>query len=148
MTICYLGLGSNLRSPERQLRLAIQHIQALPKTVLLKQSSFYFNSAVGRRGQPPFYNCVLQISTQNSPLTLLRLCLAIEKKQQRVRKVRWGARTLDIDILLYGEQTIVSRDLIIPHPRMMEREFVIKPLLQIAPNLRLPVNNKTIFRKP
>lgn len=131
MITCYLGLGSNLRSPERQLRQAFGHIKNIPKTTVLKISPLYFNQAVGRRAQPGYCNCAIKITTSLSPLSLLRHCLAIEKKQQRVRKVRWGARTIDIDILLYGTQTIRHKDLTIPHPRMFEREFVLKPLSTI-----------------
>ena len=131
MITCYLGLGSNLRSPERQLRQAFGRIRTIPRIAMLKISPLYFNQAVGRRGQPPYCNCAIQIATSLPPLTLLRHCLAIEKKQQRTRKVRWGARTLDIDILLYGKQTIHHKDLTIPHPRMLEREFVLIPLSRI-----------------
>lgn len=132
MTICYLGLGSNLRSPERQIRQAIQQLRTLPKTTVIQISALYFNQAVGRRTQPPYCNCVVKIQTSQTPISLLNLCQAIEKKQQRVRKIRWGARTLDIDILLYGNKKIHQHRLIIPHPRMHERDFVQIPLLSIA----------------
>jgi 2-amino-4-hydroxy-6-hydroxymethyldihydropteridine diphosphokinase len=131
MITCYLGLGSNLRSPERQLRQAFERIRRLPRTAVLNVSPLYFNPAVGRRSQPHYCNCAIKIVTSLPPLTLLRHCLTIEKKQQRTRKVRWGARTLDIDILLYGNQTIHHKDLTIPHPRMSEREFVLMPLSSI-----------------
>ena len=137
MITCYLSLGSNLRTPERQIRRAIQLLRKLPKTTVTQLSKLYFNSAVGRRGQPPYCNSVVKIRTSHPPQRLLRYCLAIEKKQQRVRKIRWGARTLDIDILLYGRHTIHQRDLTIPHPRMLERDFVLTPLLSIAPNILL-----------
>lgn len=127
----YLGLGSNLHSPERQLRRAFEHIKLIPRTVILNRSPLYFNQAVGRRGAPPYCNCVIKIATSLPPLSLLTHCLAIEKKQQRIRKVRFGSRTLDIDILLYGQQIIRHKDLIIPHPRMFERDFVMVPLLSL-----------------
>lgn len=139
MTRCYLSLGSNLRSPERQLRQALEKIRKLPKTRITKVSPLYFSDAVGRRAQPAYCNSVVEIETSHAPEALLDHCLAIEKKQQRVRKVRWGARTLDIDILLYGQQTIQQQHrLTIPHPRMLERDFVLKPLFKIAPNIQLP----------
>lgn len=138
MITSYLALGSNLRSPERQLRQAVNHLRKLPKTAVVALSNIHFSAAVGRRAQPPYSNSVVKIRTCLPPKTLLRHCLAIEKKQQRVRKVRWGARTLDIDILLYGQQTIQNHCLTIPHPRMHERDFVLKPLLSIAPNGSLP----------
>lgn len=131
MIPCYLGLGSNLRSPERQLRQAVKHIKKIPRTTVLKIAPFYFNPATGRRAQPPYVNCAIKIATTLPPLALLRHCLAIEKKQGRIRKVRWGARTLDIDLLLYGSRTIHLKDLIIPHPRMSERPFVLIPLSAI-----------------
>lgn len=131
MITCYLSLGSNLRSPERQLRQAFQHLRAIPRTNLTKISPLYFNPAVGRRGQPSYCNCAIEITTTLSPLDLLGYCLSIEKKQHRTRKVRWGARTLDIDILLYGKRVIHHKHLTIPHPRMFEREFVLIPLSSI-----------------
>lgn len=134
MITCYLGLGSNLNSPERQLRQAFAKIKKIPRTALIKKSPLYFNEAVGRRGQPSYCNCVIQIATSLPPLSLLGYCLAIEKQQHRTRKVHWGARTLDIDILLYGKQAIHHKDLTIPHPRMFEREFVLMPLSKIFPN--------------
>lgn len=131
MITCYLGLGSNLNTPERQLRIAMNHLRTMPKTTVIQISKLYFNEAVGRRAQPPYCNGVVKIRTTQPPIKLLKQCLAIEKKQQRVRKVRWGARTLDIDILLYGNKTIHNNHLIIPHPRMYEREFVLVPLLSL-----------------
>lgn len=137
MITSYLALGSNLRSPERQLRQAVRRLKKLPKTSVMTLSDIHFSPAVGRRAQPPYCNSVIEIRTCLPPQTLLRHCLAIEKKQQRVRKVRWGARTLDIDILLYGQQTIHNHCLTIPHPRMHERDFVLNPLFSIAPKLHL-----------
>ncbi len=142
MITCYLGLGSNLRSPERQLRQAFDQIRTIPRTAVLKISPLYFNHAVGRRSQPRYCNCAIQIATSLPPLTLLRQCLAIEKKQRRIRKVRWGARTLDIDLLLYGNQTIRHKDLTIPHPRMHEREFVLMPLSDIQTKHKSPTKIK------
>ncbi len=136
MITSYLALGSNLRSPERQLRQAVVRLKKIPKTTVITLSNIHFSPAAGRRAQPPYCNSVIEIRTCLSPQALLRHCLTIEKKQHRVRKVRWGARTLDIDILLYGQRTIHSHCLTIPHPRMHERDFVLKPLFSIAPSLR------------
>ena len=140
MITCYLSLGSNLRSPERQIRQAVVRLKKLPKTTVTKLSKLYVTQAVGRRTQPPYCNSVVEIKTSHPPRRLLHHCLAIEKKQQRVRKIRWGARTLDIDILLYGQQIIRKHQLTIPHPRMLERDFVLKPLFSIAPNLGFFLN--------
>ncbi|KTD23100.1 2-amino-4-hydroxy-6-hydroxymethyldihydropteridinepyrophosphokinase [Legionella lansingensis] len=133
MNLCYLGLGSNLNSPERQLRQAIQALRQLPSTYLLKVARFYRNKAWGRKGQPRFYNTVALIQTCLTPQQLLLTCQKIERKQGRIRHVKWGSRTLDIDILLYGSLIIESEKLIIPHPRMHLRDFVILPLLEICP---------------
>lgn len=134
MNQCYLSLGSNLRNPERQLHQAIHQLKKKSGIIVRRLSSFYFNEAIGRRAQPPFYNCVLEILTSLSPQQLLYACHQLENKFQRQRKIRWGARTLDIDILLYGSLQIKSHNLIIPHPRMFEREFVLLPLAQISKN--------------
>ena len=138
MTACYLGLGSNLRSPERQLRQAINKLQKLPRSVVTKISSLYFSKPCGIRHQPPYCNMVIGIHTSLTAKDLLNQCHRIEKNQQRGRKRRWGARTLDIDLLLYGEHVINTADLIIPHPRMTQRDFVLAPLLEIAPSVMLP----------
>ena len=138
MTSAYLGLGSNLRQPERQLRQALLKLQKLPKSVIIEVSSIYFSQPCGLRAQPPFANLVLTLNTSLSAEQLLRHCQSIEHKQQRLRKKHWGARTLDIDILLYGNQVIHRHNLIIPHQEMHHRDFVIVPLLEIAPKIRLP----------
>lgn len=131
MTRCYLGLGSNLNSPERQLRKALEELRLLPQSTIIKVANFYRSKAWGRKAQPNFVNTVVAINTSLNPQQLLKFCQKIENKQGRIRKLRYGARTLDIDILLYGKQNISVRNLIIPHPRMMERDFVIKPLLDL-----------------
>lgn len=132
MTIAYLALGSNLGSPVKQIRLAIKALRHLPATQVLKVASFYYSPAWGRKAQPSFCNTVVQINTCLAPLKLLTQCQAIEKRQGRYRRYRYGARTLDIDILLYGHLTINSPRLTIPHPRMLERDFVRIPLLEIS----------------
>ena len=138
MTCCYLGLGSNLRHPARQLRQAIVKLHKLPQSVILAISSIYCSQPCGIRAQPPYLNMVIMLNTSLSPHKLLRYCQLIETKHQRLRKTRWGARTLDIDLLLYGKQVIQSQELIIPHQEMLKRDFVIVPLVEIAPEARLP----------
>lgn len=134
MTLCYLSLGSNLGDPQRQLRRAIKHIKQIEGTSLLKVSSLYFNKAWGRKQQPDFYNAVVAIKTRLPPLKLLSCCQAIERKHNRQRKVRWGARTLDIDIILYGDTSLNLHNLVIPHPRFLERDFVLIPLAEVTGN--------------
>lgn len=131
MVDCYLGLGSNLRGPKRQLNQAIAALRALPRSTIKKKSSVYRSVPMGVRAQPNYCNQVIAIQTTLPAHALLHHCQAIEKKQQRIRKRHWGARTLDIDILLYGSQMIHTRDLTIPHPQMLKRDFVLIPLLEV-----------------
>ncbi|WP_454782376.1 2-amino-4-hydroxy-6-hydroxymethyldihydropteridine diphosphokinase [Legionella sp. WA2022007384] len=137
MRVCYLGLGSNQQVPERQLRKAIKSIRALPSTVVIKISSFYWNKAWGLQAQQDFCNAVIKLSTLLSPLQLLNACQKIEKKQGRVRKRHWGPRIIDIDILFYENQSIHTKKLIIPHPQIQFRDFVLIPLMEINPDYKL-----------
>ena len=138
MTRCYLGLGSNLRTPKRQLKQAIESLRKLPRTNIIGLSSVYSSKPLGIRAQPPYCNKVIAIHTLLPARTLLHHCQSIERKHQRSRKRHWGARTLDIDILLYGDTIVHTHDLSIPHPHMLMRDFVLIPLLEISPNVRLP----------
>lgn len=135
MNVCYLGLGSNQKNPERQLRKAIQSIKALRFTAVIKSSSFYWSKAWGLKSQQDFCNAVIKISTLLSPLQLLNACQKIEKKQGRIRKKRWGPRIIDIDILYYGNRVMQLNKLIIPHPYIQCRDFVLIPLKEINPQL-------------
>ncbi|WP_419418676.1 2-amino-4-hydroxy-6-hydroxymethyldihydropteridine diphosphokinase [Legionella sp. D16C41] len=144
MILCYLALGSNLNSPQRQLRLAIQRLRTLPNTYIIKVAPFYSSHAWGRKSQPNFYNTVVALLTTLPPEKLLIACQKIESTQGRVRRIKWGARTIDIDILLYGSRVIKKPSLIIPHPQLLYRDFVITPLLKIAPYARLP-NGELIY---
>lgn len=138
MTKAYLGLGSNLRSPIRQLRQAIKLLQKLPRSRIKNQSSIYMSHPMGVHAQPIFFNMVISIDTQLTPLELLRHCQSIEHQQHRIRKKHWGPRTIDIDLLLYGNAKINSKFLTIPHQEILKRDFVIIPLLEISPEVRLP----------
>jgi len=142
MTICYLGIGSNLENPFQQVTRALQKISAISSTTILRQSPWYANQAIGLNrqpdtGQPDYINGVIEIESSLEPHQLLRALQQIEQAQGRTREVRWGARTLDIDILLYGDQRIHSDHLDIPHPRILERNFVFIPLADLNPNLPL-----------
>ena len=137
----YLGLGSNLSDPESQLHRAVAALSALPDSTFVTVSSFYHTAPMGPQDQPHFVNAVAALDTCLSPEDLLCALQRIEQAQGRVRNqetVRWGPRTLDIDILLYGTLHIISETLQIPHPGLTERDFVLRPLLEIAPNLVLP----------
>ena len=132
MNICYLSLGSNQRCPERQIRKALKNIKNIPSTAITKISPLDWNKAWGLHTQQDFCNVLIEIKTTLSPLKLLKLCQQIEKNQGRIRKKRWGPRTLDIDIVLYGSRIINTSNLKIPHPYYLEREFVFKPLQQLC----------------
>lgn len=134
MTDVFLGLGSNVGDRENQLKEAIRLLDEQPGIKVVKVSSFYETEPVGYVDQPDFLNLCVEIQTELSPKAVLESGLAIEQQLHRVRKERWGPRTLDIDILLYGDQIIEEEGLTIPHPRMTERAFVLIPLQEIAPN--------------
>tara|TARA_R110000787_G_scaffold333_11_gene1126 strand:- start:13119 stop:13628 length:510 start_codon:yes stop_codon:yes gene_type:complete len=137
-TEVYIGLGSNLASPDRQMRRAITAIARLPATKLTGTAPWYQTRAVGPGRQPNYLNTVVAIATALSPLRLLKALQGIERQQGRRRIVRWGPRTIDLDILIYGTQTMYCKKLTIPHPRLTQRNFVILPLADIAPDLVLP----------
>lgn len=135
---CYLGLGSNLENPKQQIDTAIQHISALPQTELKKTSAIYQSKPAHVTEQPDFFNAVVLIQTAIPAHALLKHCLSIEQQQKRKRLKRFGPRTIDIDILLYGHQNITTDDLVIPHPRLHLRDFMLIPLLEIWPEAKLP----------
>lgn len=134
----FIALGANIAQPAKQIRRAIALLCLLPCTRLLKTSSFYTTAPIGYANQPDFINAVVEISTQLSPKELLESFLAIESALGRERKFANGPRTIDLDLLLYGTKTINDEDLIIPHPRMHERAFVLIPLCEIAPDIMIP----------
>lgn len=133
MTTAYIALGSNLGDPARQLQEAALAISALPETRIIARSPLYRSAAVGPGEQPPYLNAVLSVHTELPAQGLLDALQSIENRQGRVRTQRWGARTLDLDILLYGDERIDTPTLQIPHPAMHERHFVLYPLADIAP---------------
>lgn len=137
-TACYIGLGSNLENPLQQLQNAISHLRAQSTISELQTSALYRSKAVGPGEQNDYLNAVALFKTTLDAHALLSLLQAIETKQGRVRLERWGARTLDLDMLLYGDQCINTATLTVPHPRMKERNFVLQPLLDLNPTLVLP----------
>jgi len=135
----YIGLGSNLLDPLAQLRKAVRAVADLPQSQLRRVSNAYRSAAVGPGEQPDYLNAVIQLDTDLEAPRLLAALQAIEQHQGRVRTVRWGPRSLDLDILLYGDARIDSPTLSVPHPAMRERNFVLYPLAAIAgPQLLLP----------
>lgn len=134
----YVGLGSNLNDPEAQLRQAITALAQLPETRLKTLSAIYRSHPVGPQQQPDFLNAVAHLDTRLKPEPLLDRLQQIEAQQQRVRTLHWGPRTIDLDILLYDDLEIVTDRLVVPHPYLQERNFVLVPLLDICPDLILP----------
>lgn len=134
----YIGLGSNLDDPPAQLREALRRLQQLPSVQLLKQSSFYRSAPLGRGDQPDYCNAVAEIETTQSASDLLAALLRIETDMGRTRAgQRWQARKIDLDLLLYGDEQIDVEGLRVPHPEMHKRNFVLRPLAEIAPDLTL-----------
>ena len=132
MVTCYLGVGSNLGQRRKNIKLAVKKIGTLGNTKVIKESKLFesFPSG-GPAGQPNYLNAALKISTNFSPLNLLKKLKKIENEVGRVPTVRFGPRVIDLDILLYGDKRIRSKVLTVPHPRMFIRDFVIKPLLEV-----------------
>ncbi|WP_240464879.1 2-amino-4-hydroxy-6-hydroxymethyldihydropteridine diphosphokinase [Paraferrimonas sp. SM1919] len=136
--ICYLALGANLDAPIEQLNNAVAALTQAPAIQVLHVSSWVTSEAMGEVAQPDYVNGVVAIETDLAPLALLDLTQSIENAQGRTREVRWGPRTLDIDILLMGDLCMESERLTLPHYGMKQRNFVLEPLAQIAPQLLLP----------
>lgn len=135
----YIGLGSNLAEPRQQLEAALAALGRLPQTTLSAISSLYASDPLGPPDQPRYINAVAALDTELAPLQLLDALQHIEQEQGRVRKAeRWGPRTLDLDILLFGTRQISEPRLTVPHYHMHARAFVLYPLAELAPGLRLP----------
>ncbi len=137
---CYIGLGSNLENPQQQILSAIEQLRAIKNTIIKKCSSLYHTKAIGNESQPDFVNAVIEIETTLSPHELLQQLLIIEQQHGRKRIEKWGPRTLDLDILLFDSIVLTTDELTIPHPRMLERAFVLVPLFEIAPELQKKLN--------
>jgi 2-amino-4-hydroxy-6-hydroxymethyldihydropteridine diphosphokinase len=131
----YIGLGGNLGDPARSMREALHWLAEAPTTRIVKVSSLYRTPPWGKTDQPDFLNAAVEIATGLSPRAVLRLCLDTERRLKRVRAERWGPRLIDLDLLVHGDAAIDEPDLALPHPRMLERGFVLVPLAEIAPDL-------------
>ncbi|MDE0584143.1 2-amino-4-hydroxy-6-hydroxymethyldihydropteridine diphosphokinase [Planococcus sp. A6] len=138
MNEVYLSLGSNLGDRKAQLQEAVRLLQSNPSISNMKMSSIYETAPVGYLDQHAFLNLVIRLETSLSPLELLDICQEIEQALHRERLVRWGPRTVDLDVLLYGQEQLATERLTIPHPRMYERAFVLVPLQELMPSLILP----------
>ena len=135
--IAYVALGSNLGDRRGHLEAAFAALDRLPGTRLLARSGLYETAPVGPPGQQDYLNAAAELSTSLEPLELLEALLSIEQARGRVRRERWGPRTLDLDLLLHGEHRISGPRLTLPHPAMLDRAFVLAPLCDLAPGLAL-----------
>ncbi len=139
MVDAYIGLGSNLDGPSNHVTTALAELAQLPKTLFQQASSLYQTAPVGPTDQPDFINAVCQVKTELQPLDLLQQLQQLENAHQRVRAgERWGPRTLDLDLLLYGDQVIDLPDLQVPHRQLQARCFVLQPLSELNADLHVP----------
>lgn len=137
MNLSYLSLGSNMGDRFEMLRQAVAQLAEQPAVTVTQISSLYETDPVGYTDQEPFLNMVVQLETELTAMALLDVCQMIEQNLNRKRLVRWGPRTIDLDILLYNQDRIETARLTVPHPRMNERAFVLIPLLEIDPGLEV-----------
>ncbi|WP_408954963.1 2-amino-4-hydroxy-6-hydroxymethyldihydropteridine diphosphokinase [Natroniella sp. ANB-PHB2] len=135
MESVYLGLGTNLGDKEKNLKEAVELISNFPKTELIKVSKVYETEPWGYTEQDKFLNLCLEVKTELAPYQLLAECQGVEKDLDRERKIRWGPRSIDVDILLYGDLALSDQKLTVPHPRIQERVFVLKPLAELDKKL-------------
>jgi 2-amino-4-hydroxy-6-hydroxymethyldihydropteridine diphosphokinase len=142
--IAYIGIGSNMGDKTAACLRAFELLERTGRVV--KRSSLYRTAPVGYTEQEDFINAVAAVETELPPRDLLRACLAIEDEMGRKRTMHWGPRTLDLDILLYGAEVISDPDLLVPHPLMAARRFVLAPLAEVAPGVVHPVLNKTALQ--
>ncbi|WP_064091710.1 2-amino-4-hydroxy-6-hydroxymethyldihydropteridine diphosphokinase [Rossellomorea aquimaris] len=137
--IAYISLGSNIGKREGYLEKAINILRSHGKIEVTKQSSIYETDPVGYTEQGKFLNMVIEVRTNLRPEKLLQQCLQVEIDLGREREFKWGPRIIDLDILLYNHENIEAENLLIPHPRMQERAFVLIPLIEIAPYVEHPI---------
>ena len=138
MASCYIGLVANLNAPDAQITLALQALHKLPKTRFIAYSSLYGSKPLGPQDQPDYLNAVAHIDTELTPLELLDALQQQERDQGREKLRHWGERCIDLDILLYDDLQLHSERLNIPHLELAKRSFVVVPLAELAPELRLP----------
>ena len=145
MTVAYIALGSNLASPLEQVNAAVKAIGDIPDSRILAVSSFYRTPPLGPQDQPDYLNAAVALETSLRPETLLDHTQRIELQQGRTRKAeRWGPRTLDLDIMLFGDEVLHTERLTVPHYDMKNRGFMLWPLFEIAPGLTFPDDGVTL----
>ncbi len=138
MNNIFIGLGSNLSDPVQQVLIAMEALEKIPETSVIQQSSLYASPPMGPQDQPDYINAVVELNSELSAHELLDELQSIEQNQGRVRLRHWGERTLDLDIIVYGEKEIDDDRLHIPHKGLADRAFVLYPLAEIAPDLVIP----------
>lgn len=138
MTVVYIGLGSNLDRPIEQVSTAMTELAQLPQSSLARFSSLYRSAPLGPQGQPDFINAVVKMESTLAAPILLDALRQIEHRHGRTRTVRWGPRTLDLDLLIYGDLIMDTANLTLPHPQLAHRNFVLEPLLEIEPDVEVP----------
>jgi 2-amino-4-hydroxy-6-hydroxymethyldihydropteridine diphosphokinase len=131
----FLGLGGNIGDPAKAMGAALRMLDADAETRVVRASSLYRTPPWGKTDQPDFLNAAAEVATRRSPRRLLDLCLGAERALKRVREERWGPRNIDIDLLIFDDLAVHETGLDVPHPRMLERAFVLIPLAEIAPSL-------------
>lgn len=140
----FLGLGSNVGDRLAHLQMGVDTLGAERRLRIDAVSSVYETAPVGGPPQDPYLNVALRVATTAAPHALLRACHRAEQAAGRVRTVRWGPRTLDVDVLLYADRAIATRRLVVPHPRLTERAFALIPLIEVAPGATLPVGGSLV----
>jgi 2-amino-4-hydroxy-6-hydroxymethyldihydropteridine diphosphokinase len=136
--IVYIGLGSNIEQPFLQIKKAIKALDELPETVVVRDSGYFKSWPMGPKDQPDYINAVLEIETTIDAIDLLKYCQQIEQQHGRIKLRHWGERTIDLDILLYADQQIKTENLTVPHPGILQRDFVYLPLLKLNPEVNVP----------
>ena len=137
-SIVYIGLGSNIQQPEQQIKLAIDALDDLPMSDVIRDSGYFKSHPMGPEDQPDYVNAVVELNTSLAAVELLQHCQHIEQQQGRVKLRHWGERCIDLDILLYGDQQIQTQNLTVPHPGITLRDFVFMPLLKLTPDIKIP----------
>jgi 2-amino-4-hydroxy-6-hydroxymethyldihydropteridine diphosphokinase len=138
LVAAYIGLGSNLEDPRAQLTRAFEELAQIPRSRLVARSPLYRSAPMGPQDQPDYCNAVARLDTELDAAALLDALQTIEQAHHRQRTRRWGPRTLDLDLLLYGDAVIADERLQVPHPHMAERAFVLYPLADIAADVLIP----------
>lgn len=138
MTVAYVGLGSNLGKREETLRRAVDLLRSAEGVQVLAVSELRETEPVGVLDQPPFLNGAVAVETERPPRDLMELLLEIERSLGRTRGERWGPRTVDLDLLVYGDEIVDEPGLHVPHPRLHERRFALEPIAELAPGLEIP----------